>query len=130
MIRRACALILTELKGIYTTAQPANGTCSVASILCFPKQDSSAFAQLVKQRLPQALVILAHYCVLVDILDNRWWIHGWSKRVLQDVLGSLDEQWRHWIEWPVQAVLLREQRPATAMSGISGINTALGFIDP
>jgi hypothetical protein len=106
--RRTCALILTELKGIYSTVLPTNGTCSVASILCFPKQDSGNFAQLVKRRLPQALIILAYYCVLLDILDNRWWIHGWSKRVLQDVLGSLDEQWRHWIEWPVQTVLLKE----------------------
>ncbi|KAK5171360.1 uncharacterized protein LTR77_004504 [Saxophila tyrrhenica] len=109
--RRTCALILTELKGIYNTMHPAQNSCSVASILCFPKQDSGSFAQLVKQRLPQALIILAYYCVMLDILDPRWWIHGWSKRVLQDVLGSLDEQWRHWIEWPVQTVLLKESTP-------------------
>ena len=112
--RRTCALILTELKAIYNTVLPTQATCSVASILCFPKQDSGNFAQLVKRRLPQALIILAYYTVLLDILDNRWWIRGWSKRVLQDVLGSIDEQWRHWIEWPVQTVLLKEPGPAAS----------------
>lgn len=112
--RRTCALILAELKQIYETVLTVQGTCSIASILCFPKQDSGKFAQLIKRRLPQALIILAYYCVLLDILDNRWWIHGWSTRVLRDVLGSLDEQWRHWIEWPVQSVLMRESAPTAA----------------
>jgi len=114
--RRTCALILTELKGIYNTIHPAQGSCSVASILCFPKQDSGNFAQLVKRRVPQALIILAYYCVMLDVLDDRWWIHGWSKRVLQDVLATLDEQWRHWIEWPVQTVLLKESTPRASRS--------------
>ena len=105
--RRTCALILAELKAIYDNVLTSQGTCSVASILCFPKQDSGNFAQLIKRRLPQALIILAYYCVLLDILDTRWWINGWSTRVLRDVLGSLDEQWRHWIEWPVQSVLIK-----------------------
>ena len=100
--RRTCALILAELKQIYDSALQGQGTCSVASILCFPKQDSGKFARLIKRRVPQALIILAYYCVLLDILDSKWWIHGWSTRVLRDVLSSLDEQWRHWIEWYVR----------------------------
>ena len=109
--RRTCALILGELKHIHETVITAQGTCSIASILCFPKQDSGKFAQLIKRRLPQALIILAHYCVLLDTIDNRWWIHGWSTGVLQDTLGSLDEQWRQWIQWPVQSILIKEHSP-------------------
>lgn len=112
--RRICALILSELKAIYNTVISAQPSCTVANIICFPKQDSGNFAQLVKRRVPQALIILAYYTVLLDVLDDRWWIHGWSRRVLQDVLGSLEEQWRHWIEWPVQAVLLKEAAPSAA----------------
>ena len=118
--RRTCALILGELKQIYDTALQNPETCSVAAIVCFPKQDSSNYAQLIKRRVPQALVILAYYCVLLDILDSRWWIHGWSTRVLRDVLGSLDEQWRHWIEWPVQCVLLKESNMASAPPSAGG----------
>ena len=110
--RRTCVLILAELKAIYSSVMNVQGTCSVASILCLGKQDSGSFAQLVKRRLPQALIILAYYCVLLDIIDDRWWIHGWSRRVLRDVLGSLDETWRHWIEWPVQSVLFKPQTAA------------------
>lgn len=110
--RRLCSEILAELKQIYDMVLSASGTCSIASILCFPKrQDSASFAQLVKRRVPQALIILAHYCVLLDVLDSRWWIHGWASRVLRDVLGSLEVPWRQWIEWPVQSVLMKDRRP-------------------
>ena len=103
--RRTCTIILTELKQVYESVLQSQGTCSVAAILCFPKQDSSKFAQMIKRRVSQALVILAYYCVLLDILDTRWWIHGWSTRVLRDVVSTLNEQWRHWIEWPVQRLV-------------------------
>ena len=110
--RRTCALILAELKQIYDSVLQVQSCCGIASIICFPKQDGGKFATLIKQRKPQALIILAYYCVLLDILDNRWWINGWSTRVLRDVMGSLDEQWRHWIEWPMQSILFSNQRSA------------------
>ena len=102
-------ITLAELKALYDSILQPGSNCSVASIICFPKQDSGKFAQLVKRRQPQALIILAYYCVLLDILDSRWWIQGWSTRVMRDILGSLDQQWRHWIEWPVQTILFKEQ---------------------
>lgn len=117
--RRTCALVLNELKQVYENLVQQTATAGVASILCFPKQDSGKFAQLIKRRVPQALIILAYYCVLLDILDTRWWVYGWSTRVLRDVLGSLDEQWRHWIEWPVQSVLMKEQPPPPATADFS-----------
>jgi hypothetical protein len=97
--RRGCALILAELKTIYDSVLGKQGQCSVASILCFPKQDSTPFSLLIKRRVPQALVILAYYCVLLDVLDSRWWIRGWSSRVLRDIMGTLPENWQSWVEW-------------------------------
>lgn len=104
-----CSMILAELKGIYDVVLRTQGPCSMSSILCFPKQDPAAFSQLIKRRVPQALVLLAFYCVLLDVLDSRWWISGWASRVLRDVLSSLEEPWRQWIEWPVQSVLMRDR---------------------
>lgn len=106
--RRICVLILGELQALYAEIQQTRGTCNVASVICFPRQDSAPYSNLLKRRVPQALVILAYYCVLLDLLDTRWWIHGWSRRVLHDVVGCLNEVWRSWIDWPVSAVLLKD----------------------
>lgn len=108
--RRVASLILAELKQLYNMVFRAQGACSMASILCFPKQDSAAFSQLIKRRVPQALIMLAYYCVLLDVLDSRWWIRGWASRVLRDILGSLEEPWRQWVEWPARSVLMKGRR--------------------
>jgi hypothetical protein len=108
--RQTCVLVLAELKILYQSALPTQQTCNVASILCFPKQGSAAFASLVKRRIPQALIILAHYCVMLDILDDKWWISGWARRVLQDVLSSMNERFQQWIQWPVDVVMMKSDR--------------------
>ena len=117
--RRVCALVLADLKQTYDLVQRQQITGGMAQILSFPKQEPSAFSKLLKQRLPQALVILAHFCVLMDLLDTRWWIHGWARRIMQDIQTALEDSWRHWIEWPVQVVLMKE-RTASGALNISG----------
>ncbi|KAK5138379.1 hypothetical protein LTR08_003440 [Meristemomyces frigidus] len=110
--RRTCALVLGELKQVYNNVLRQQGQSSIASIICFPKKDAAAFSALIKQRVPQALVIVAYYCVLLDVLDRgsrfRWWIHGWARRVIQEISSTLDQQWQRWIEWPVQSVMVKE----------------------
>ncbi|KAK0945455.1 hypothetical protein LTR29_003060 [Friedmanniomyces endolithicus] len=119
--RRVCALILAELKQIYDSVLRQQGQTSVASILCFPKMESAPFSLLIKRRVPQALVVLAYYCVLLDVLDSRWWIHGWAARVLRDILGALPEHWQTWIQWPVQSILSKPQMRATGASEQLGL---------
>ncbi|KAK3673757.1 hypothetical protein LTR78_006310 [Recurvomyces mirabilis] len=119
--RRGCAMILAELKQLYDNVLRPQAGVSVASILCFPKQDSAPFGQLIKRRVPQALIILAYYCVLLDILDSRWWISGWSTRVLRDIMGTLAESWQNWIEWPISSVLLKPEATAPSPSERLGL---------
>ncbi|PGH19549.1 hypothetical protein AJ80_03885 [Polytolypa hystricis UAMH7299] len=58
----------------------------------------------VKARDPMALVILAHYCVLLHPLKMHWWAQGWSTEVVEAVWRSLDESWRPAIRWVVEEV--------------------------
>lgn len=112
--RRKCVLVLDELKQVYKGMLQQVGKRGIWSVLCFPKQNSEAFEQLLRRRVPQALVMLAYYCVLLDQLDARWWVNGRASRVVRNVVEAVDERWRSWIDWPVQAVLMkREMEPWT-----------------
>jgi hypothetical protein len=113
--RQTCVLVLAELKILYQSVLPTQRSCSVASILCFPKEGPGQFASLVKRRVPQALIILAYYCVMLDILYDKWWMNGWAPRVLQDVLGSLEERLQHWIQWPLDAVMMKVSKSAVGL---------------
>jgi hypothetical protein len=126
--RRTCVLVLTQLKQLYMQILSSGARCSMSMVMCFPKQDPSQFSLLLKRRLPQALIILAYYTVLLDLLDTRWWISGWGRRVLSDVVGSLGDEWKSWIDWPVQTVLMKPviHQAASLSPGIDLVADMLG----
>lgn len=114
--RRTCVLVLTELKQLYAQMLSSQASCGMSMVMCFPRQDPTHFSMLLKRRHPQALIILAYYTVLLDLLDTRWWVHGWGRRVLRDVVSCLGDEWKSWVEWPVQTVLMKhELSPGVSM---------------
>lgn len=124
--RRTCVLVLGELKQLYAQMLSSQASCGMSMVMCFPKQDPSHFSLLLKRRLPQALIILAYYTVLLDLLDSRWWINGWGRRVLSDVVGSLGDEWKSWIDWPVQTVLMKPvMHQAASLSPSMSLDAAM-----
>ncbi|EME44673.1 hypothetical protein DOTSEDRAFT_72207 [Dothistroma septosporum NZE10] len=124
--RRVCASVLAELKALHESVLQGQTACSVASIVCFPKQDPAAFAELIRRRIPQALIILSYYCVLLDVLNDRWWIRGWASQVLTDVLASLDPTWKHWVEWPIETILMKDPAvPSAGRAALAGQTRAM-----
>ncbi|GKZ63057.1 hypothetical protein AnigIFM49718_010788 [Aspergillus niger] len=64
----------------------------------------SRFLKLLKERDPMALVILAHYCLVLHHFRHHWWMEGWSLRVAHGIWHQLHESWRPYISWVVQEV--------------------------
>lgn len=51
-----------------------------------------------------ALVIVAHYCILLNRLKEHWWIEGWSTKVMGAIWRELDENWRPSIQWAMDEI--------------------------
>ncbi|KAJ5677820.1 uncharacterized protein N7477_003453 [Penicillium maclennaniae] len=56
----------------------------------------------LERKEPYALVILAHWAVLLKYMDSAWFMSGWAEHVLSGISTSLDEEFRSWIEWPMK----------------------------
>lgn len=61
------------------------------------------YQDLVCERKPFALVLLAHYAVILHHLRDSWWMGDWGIRILRRVDACLDPQFRHLISWPIDA---------------------------
>ncbi|KAL3454650.1 hypothetical protein BJX65DRAFT_260933 [Aspergillus insuetus] len=61
------------------------------------------FMELYRQREPFALVILAHYSVIIHFLRRHWWMGEWGLRLIQDIGQHLDSNWRKSITWVLDA---------------------------
>lgn len=63
----------------------------------------SRFIELVRGQQPFALVILAHFAVVLHSLRGYWWMGDWGMDVLEAIGQSLDTEWRPYISWVVDA---------------------------
>jgi hypothetical protein len=75
---------------------PMKLTSSFLSILCTHRHPH-----------PAALILLAHYCLVLRYLDGCWYFCGGAKKLLSSVLQRLGDRWRGCVEWPVREILGR-----------------------
>tara|TARA_R110002060_G_scaffold1755_12_gene3300 strand:- start:828 stop:1025 length:198 start_codon:yes stop_codon:yes gene_type:complete len=61
---------------------------------------------MVESRVPQALVLIAVYCVVLKRAEDLWWIRGKAGSLLGAVRYELggDRRWERWLEWPTAEV--------------------------
>jgi hypothetical protein len=70
-------------------------------VMPFPIQCPLQFVLKLKEQDPLALVILAHYAVILHWLrEEHLWMRGWGKDIVDTVKHTLDKEWLDCIEWP------------------------------
>lgn len=62
------------------------------------------YVDLLRERDSMALVILAHYCLLLHNGRRQWWMEDWSLHLARSVWGLLDEDWRPSAMWALKEV--------------------------
>ncbi|KAJ6028814.1 hypothetical protein N7540_004390 [Penicillium herquei] len=69
---------------------------------CFRIPD--LFSELVAARKPFALIILAHYAVVLHHLRDCWWMGDWGIRIFNKIVENLDREWHEFLSWPADAM--------------------------
>jgi hypothetical protein len=86
--------------------------------LAFPATVSRRFVELLEERRPRALAILACYFALLRSLDNVWWLHGMARREVLGVVSLFNsdyfgaEAYRRWwphLEWAMRIALWEDR---------------------
>ncbi|PWY86924.1 Zn(II)2Cys6 transcription factor [Aspergillus heteromorphus CBS 117.55] len=61
------------------------------------------YLDLLRARQQFALVILAHYAVIIHSLRGHWWMGEWGARLIREIGQHLGADWRDSISWVVDA---------------------------
>lgn len=61
---------------------------------------SKQFQDDIEAYHPIALVLLGHWCVLLHIIDDAWFIRGTSRQLLQEIESKIHLGFREWLAWP------------------------------
>lgn len=70
---------------------------------CWTFRIPPEFLELLEERQPFALTVLAHYAVVLHNLKDSWWMGDWGMRILSAIGDQLDPDWRALIGWAVDA---------------------------
>ncbi|KUJ06426.1 uncharacterized protein LY89DRAFT_603329 [Mollisia scopiformis] len=95
-----CREALKELRDTSAFSNESSGIRSIkSSIHMWAGRVSQEYMELVYERDPRALVILAHFCVLLKRNNHHWYSKGLGTGMLDNVRHALGEEWQPWIQW-------------------------------
>jgi hypothetical protein len=63
---------------------------------------------LLEQKEPLALIILAHWGMLLKYMRSVWFMEGWGEHMVSGVRSALPAILQRWIEWPEEKVRKEE----------------------
>jgi hypothetical protein len=61
---------------------------------------SERFVELLSERQPGSLIILAHYAVMLRRSEHYWYLEGVAEQLLNIVDAFVPSEWRSWLDWP------------------------------
>ena len=77
---------------------------SVQTVFHWPIIVSAQYAVLLSQRRPEALVLLAHYAMLLHVHRWLWVIGDGGEFLIRSISESLGSPWASWLEFPLSAL--------------------------
>ncbi|KAF2680915.1 hypothetical protein K458DRAFT_434162 [Lentithecium fluviatile CBS 122367] len=100
-----CRLALDELRKIaaypFSPRNTLDAMESSYAPMVWPGVVSDRFINLVYERKPEALVILAHFCALLKKLNSCWYLRGVGISLLGAIGAELGGLWESRIAWAV-----------------------------
>lgn len=105
---KACLDSIDRLQWVFDCA--SLGTTGGADVIfAWPITMSSEFTELLAQRRPEALAVLAHYGVMLHFRRDLWIIKDSGLYLIKSIIKYLGSYWEHWLEFPLS--VLRKLHP-------------------
>lgn len=71
----------------------------------WPIENSVKYVELLSNWHPSALILLAHYCIVMHRVGMKsWYLEGRAASMLSTIVQRLDLAWHRYIEWPLSEV--------------------------
>jgi hypothetical protein len=100
-----CREALNVLRRLFAMIAMPNQTSSTKTLVfSWPVQVTQEYLAQMSERKPKALVVLAHYCILLNMIDSFWFMNGCASRLLSQCKHGLGDEMLPYIQWPLSVV--------------------------
>jgi hypothetical protein len=66
---------------------------------------SDRYVELLSERQPGSLIILAHYAVLLHRSEHYWYLEGVAEQIINIANALVPSEWSSWLDWPKTQIL-------------------------
>jgi hypothetical protein len=99
--------LLNTFTQVSLLRQRGDGT--ILTTFVWPIHLSPRFLDLLSEKQPAAMIVLAHYCVLIHWGEEKdthetWFVEGWASYMLTTVRESIPEEWEEHLKWPTAMI--------------------------
>ncbi|KIW83873.1 hypothetical protein Z517_03119 [Fonsecaea pedrosoi CBS 271.37] len=103
--RQAYQESISHLQRVFNAQRAAAGTkIAVPTVLAWPALVPSEYVDLLRHRQPEALIILAHYAVLLHRCRDLWLFGDSGRFLIESICRDLGSQWQEWLKFPNAAL--------------------------
>lgn len=74
----------------------------------------TVYREMLEERKPVALVILAYYAVLISLTPEVWHLDGWPTLLINRVADVLGPEWSEFLRWPQEMIFGGDRSHQTA----------------
>lgn len=98
------ALAISSLKAVFETTLADEGRNDPHVALEWANTLPEEFVRLIRERQGLALLIVGHYCVVLDRVPQVWWLRGWSEGLFGVVWRNIELTYREALKWPGEMI--------------------------
>lgn len=104
--KEACTEALEKLQDYFDVENvyPGDPLNTTNVIFAWFVTASAQYTELVDQRRPEALILLAYYAVLLHRRRKSWVVGDAGQRLLKSITAYLGRRWEQWLTWPQNAI--------------------------
>ncbi|KAL4780671.1 hypothetical protein BJX76DRAFT_364151 [Aspergillus varians] len=100
---QAATHLARSFQHLRRTQQKSITTWSILRV--WPMEVSMEYMSLLREQHPGALILLAHYCVLLKYMEGYWYFEGKAKLLILRIWRRLEGVWRGFIQGAVGEVV-------------------------
>ncbi len=93
---------IDELETSLLSAQNSSTPRDIIEAMMWLWAVSDSLIPLLKVPMQEAVVIFAHFSILLKQYESQWWLRGWSEHLVSRAYDILDEEHRPWVAWPMR----------------------------
>ncbi|KAJ3938282.1 uncharacterized protein N0V96_011527 [Colletotrichum fioriniae] len=99
-------IALSECIAKVSTFNAMSAPIEFRAVFLWPILMTSDYLDMLRRRHPAAMVVLAHYCVIVHMAEPFcWFLNGWARSLISLISQHLTATpWADLVAWPVEII--------------------------